>query len=95
MLELNASLDELQIKMQELLKAYRQVRKENERLAKELHEVKQQDETAQKKLQELDQKLAAARISNGNWSELEKQALQKKIDTYLKEIDKCMALLHA
>ncbi|MBX9779843.1 MAG: hypothetical protein K2X26_05825 [Chitinophagaceae bacterium] len=95
MLELTASLDELQIKMQELLKAYKQLRKENERLAKELHEAKQQDEAAKKKLQELDQKLATARISNGNWSELEKQALQKKIDSYLKEIDKCIALLHA
>lgn len=95
MLELNASLDELQIKMQELLKAYKQLRKENERLTKELNEAKQQNEVVQKRLQELDQKLAAARISNSNWSELEKQALQKKIDSYLKEIDKCIALLHA
>ncbi|MCA6440220.1 MAG: hypothetical protein ACRC0I_02360 [Sediminibacterium sp.] len=95
MLELNASLDELQIKMQELLKTYKQLRKENEHLTKELEEAKQQNEVVQKRLQELDQKLAAARISNGNWSELEKQALQKKIDSYLKEIDKCIALLHA
>jgi|688.fasta_scaffold139432_2 hypothetical protein len=95
MLELNASLDELQIKMQELLKTYKQLRKENEHLTKELEEAKQQNEVVQKRLQELDQQLAAARISNGNWSELEKQALQKKIDSYLKEIDKCIALLHA
>ncbi|MFX5366527.1 hypothetical protein ABTD05_19460, partial [Acinetobacter baumannii] len=91
MLELNASLDELQIKMQELLKTYKQLRKENEHLTKELEEAKKQNEVVQKRLQELDQKLAAARISNGNWSELEKQALQNKIDSYLKEIDKCIA----
>jgi chromosome segregation ATPase len=95
MLELHAAIDELQLKMQELLNAHKQLRKENERLQKELRQTLQQEATLQEQLQQLDQKLAAARISNSNWTVLEKQALQKKIDNYLKEIDKCMALLHA
>ncbi|MEN9598707.1 MAG: hypothetical protein RL596_1018 [Bacteroidota bacterium] len=95
MLELHAAIDELQLKMQELLNAHKQLRKENERLQKELSQTLQQEATLQEQLQQLDQKLAAARISNSNWTVLEKQALQKKIDNYLKEIDKCMALLHA
>jgi len=95
MLELHAAIDELQLKMQEMLNAHKQLRKENERLQKELSQTLQQEATLQEQLQQLDQKLAAARISNSNWTVLEKQALQKKIDNYLKEIDKCMALLHA
>lgn len=95
MLELHTQVDALKEKLQELLKAYKHVRKENERLTKELESATTKHIASQIEIDQLNQKLAAIQLSNGNYSDAEKQALQKKIDAYLKEIDKCLALLHA
>ncbi len=95
MSQLNEHITELQEKLQTLLKAYRQVQKENQRLETELNNMKQLQASNNAALSVLEQKLAAARMSTGNWDPEEKLKLQKKIDTYLKEIDKCLALLHA
>lgn len=92
---LNEHITELQEKLQVLLKAYRQVQKENQRLEKELSTALQLQASNTAALTILEQKLAAARMSSGNWDPEEKIKLQKQIDTYLKEIDKCLALLHA
>ena len=34
------------------------------------------------------------KLGSGNLNEAEKNALSKRIDVYLKEIDKCLALLN-
>lgn len=95
MAELNQHMIELQEKLQTLLKAYRQIQKENRRLEKELSSIHAFQESNNATLSLLEQKLAAARMSTGNWDPEEKLKLQKQIDGYLKEIDKCLALLHA
>ncbi len=92
---LNQHIAELQEKLQTLLKAYRQLELENQRLEKELTELRQLQVNNTHALSALEQKLAAARITSGNWDPQEKLKLQKQIDNYLKEIDKCLALLHA
>lgn len=92
---LNEHIIELQEKLQALLKAYRQVQKENQRLEKELSNIQQLQLSNSAALSALEQKLAAASMGSGSWDLEEKIKLQKQIDTYLKEIDKCLALLHA
>jgi chromosome segregation ATPase len=95
MAELNEHINELQDKLQLLLKAYRQLQKENQRLERELSSALELQASNTTALSVLEQKLATARMSSGNWDPEAKQKLQKQIDTYLKEIDKCLALLHA
>lgn len=92
---LNQHMIELQEKLQTLLKAYRQVQKENQRLEKELNSIQQLQENNTAALSVMEQKLASASMSSGSWDPAEKLKLQKQIDGYLKEIDKCLALLHA
>lgn len=92
---LNQHIAELQEKLQTLLKAYRQLELENQRLEKELTDLRQLQVSNTHALSALEQKLAAARITSGTWDPQEKLKLQKQIDSYLKEIDKCLALLHA
>lgn len=92
---LNQHMIELQEKLQTLLKAYRQVQKENQRLEKELNSIQNLQESNNAALTVLEQKLAAANMSSGSWDLEEKLKLQKQIDGYLREIDKCLALLHA
>lgn len=92
---LNQHIAELQEKLHTLLKAHRQLVLENQRLEKELSSLQQLQASNTNALSALEQKLAAARITNGTWDPQEKLKLQKQIDSYLKEIDKCLALLHA
>ncbi|HPH36247.1 MAG TPA: hypothetical protein PL108_01215, partial [Sediminibacterium sp.] len=62
---LNEHITELQEKLQVLLKAYRQVQKENQRLEKELNSIQQLQLSNTAALSVLEQKLAAARMSSG------------------------------
>ena len=95
MIDLNTQIAHLQEKLQLLIREYRQLQKDNGRLQKEIAALQSEQEQNAGELVRMEQKVAAVQITGGNWDEGEKAKLQKKIDTYLKEIDKCLALLHA
>jgi uncharacterized protein YlxW (UPF0749 family) len=71
------------------------VQKENKKLQKEIAVLQSNQLAKNQQVEQLEQKVTAVQITGGHWDDSQKQALQKKIDTYLKEIDKCLALLHA
>jgi chromosome segregation ATPase len=87
MVVLNESIAQLQEKIQLLLKAYKSIQKENQQLQKEAVALQQRQALGKQTLAQLS--------GGGISSDAEKQKLQQKIDAYLKEIDKCIALLHA
>jgi len=95
MTDINANISHLQEKLQMLIKEFKQLQKENNRLLKDIATAKAEKEANSNQLNQLEQKLSAVQLTSGNWNETEKVGLQKKIDAYLKEIDKCLALLHA
>lgn len=95
MIDLNTNMDLLQEKLQLLIKEYRQLQKENSRLQKDIAVLQSEQQKKADQLAQLEQKVAAVQLTGGSRDEAEKARLQKKIDTYLKEIDKCLALLHA
>ncbi len=95
MTDINANISQLQEKLQLLIKEYKQAQKENNRLLKDIATLKTENEAKATQLNQLEQKIAAVQLTSGNWNDTEKAGLQKKIDAYLKEIDKCLALLHA
>jgi chromosome segregation ATPase len=80
-------------KLQQLLKQYQQLQKENERLK---NTVKKQEEESQAKMQQVEQlqmQVSILKTSAGQMNEADKKAFDKKINQYLKEIDKCITLL--
>lgn len=88
-------LKRLQEKLQQLLKQYQLLQKENQKLKAELQ--KNADLTAihEKNIHQIKEQLDASRMkASGVWSEEDKTAMQKRIDVYLKEIDKCLTLLN-
>ncbi|HJV20270.1 MAG TPA: hypothetical protein VJ552_10370 [Sediminibacterium sp.] len=95
MIDPNTNIDLLQEKLQLLIREYRQLQKENSRLQKDIAVLQSEQQKRAGQLEQLEQKVAAVQLTGGNRDEAEKARLQKKIDTYLKEIDKCLALLHA
>jgi len=95
MTDINVNISHLHEKLQMLIKEFKQLQKENNRLLKDITTAKAEKEATFNQLNQLEQKLAAVQLTSGNWDETEKAGLHKKIDAYLKEIDKCLALLHA
>ena len=81
-------------KIQQLLKQYSLLQKENQKLKAELSEtrslLKQKDEQVEITMLRLE----VLKASKGEMTDEEKKSFQKKINQYLKEIEKCIAFLN-
>ena len=80
-------------KMQQLLRQHQLQQKENERLKKELHQVKELESVKARQIDELEQKVAVLKTATSNMSEGDKKELEKRLNSYIKEIDKCIEML--
>jgi chromosome segregation ATPase len=86
-------LDRIKEKLQKLLKQHVAVMKENSKLRKELESAQQKIEVQQKSADELKQQISILKVSAGEMSEVDKKEFEKRINGYLKEIDRCIAML--
>ena len=86
-------LKRIQEKLQQLLKQHTILQKENNRLNDELSSAQQKISTQQKNTDELKQHVSVLKLNAGEMSEADKKEFEKRINTYLKEIDRCIALL--
>jgi cell shape-determining protein MreC len=83
----------IQQKIQQLLEQYDDALKENFRLKKELEKNLKHTSQQQQTIETLKQQAEILKISSGNWNEQDKKDFEKRINQYIKEIDKCIALL--
>jgi hypothetical protein len=86
-------LKRIQDKLQQLLKQYTAAQKENIRLKEELGAAQQKLLAQQKNAEELKQQVSVLKLGAGEMSEADKKEFEKKINSYLKEIDRCIAML--
>ncbi|MDP9229348.1 MAG: hypothetical protein M3O67_01590 [Bacteroidota bacterium] len=93
MSELEIHLKRIQDKLQHLMKQHTALQKENHRLAEELKKTKSELPHHQQSINDLKQQVEILKISSGNWNEQDKKDFEKRINVYLKEIDRCIALL--
>jgi chromosome segregation ATPase len=80
-------------KLQLLLRAMNRVQKENEKLKSDLEQAKQKESTAKQSIEELQQQSSILKLASGDMSDKDKKNFEKKINQYIKEIDKCIAFL--
>ena len=80
-------------KLQELVKKYDNLKKENERLKGELMPAKEREMGLLEQIGNLEQKIMVLKAGTGKLDEADKKELDKKLHTYLKEIDKCISML--
>ena len=80
-------------KLQQLLKQQHRLKKENEQLKVELQEQKAERTKAQNKIDELAQQVSILKMGAGDMNEKDKKDFERKINRYIKEIDKCIAYL--
>lgn len=93
MKELDAHIKRIQEKLQRLVKKYHDLQKENNQLKKEVERSSQQSAQHLRTIELLKQQVEVLKISSGNWDENDRKEFEKRINHYIKEIDKCIALL--
>ncbi|MBA2746800.1 MAG: hypothetical protein H0U44_11290 [Flavisolibacter sp.] len=80
-------------KLQQLLKQYNRVQKENERLRNELQESQSKTASSLEQVELLQQQISILKVSQGNFSEKDRKEFDKRISQYIKEIDQCITFL--
>jgi len=93
MAELELKIKTIQAKLQQLLKDYSTLQRENQRLEKELAAGNELSIQQQRQIDGLKQQVEVTKISSGNWNEKDKKEFEKRISSYVKEIDRCIVLL--
>ncbi len=95
MTTLGNQLVQFQQKLMRVIKQHDVLHRENARLKKELAKKDLLLTNKETLLKDLEEKLAALRLSKGSFSDEEKKQLGKKINSYVKDIDKCLVLLNS
>jgi chromosome segregation ATPase len=80
-------------KLQHLLKQYNRLQKENERLKQELQQAQYNETVSLQKMEELQQQITILKTASGELGEKDKKEFEKRINQYIREIDKCISFL--
>ena len=80
-------------KLQQLLRQFLLVQKENEKLKEILKNLQQNQEQEVEEINRLKHQVSILKTSIGQMTELDKKVFEKQITQYVKEIDKCIGLL--
>ncbi len=80
-------------KLQVLLKQQQRLQKENERLRGELEAAARRDRECRQRMEELEQQITILKLGNASLPEEDRKEFEKKINQYIREIDKCIAFL--
>jgi cell division septum initiation protein DivIVA len=89
-----ARFQDLGNKLQLLLKFQEQLLRENEKLKQEAAQLREQSEQGQQEIQGLKEQMAILQTAAGNMNEEEKKAFEKRINQYIRDIDKVIAHLN-
>ena len=80
-------------KLQLLLRQYNRLQKENIKLKEELSSTRSGEIESSSKIHELNEQLNILKVGSGEMTGRDKKEFEKKINQYVKEIDKCIAYL--
>jgi len=86
-------LKRIQDKLQHLLKQYQLLQKENEKLITENKSLKEKLLSGSSHSEGLEQKVAALKMATGNLAEADRKELEKRMNGYIREIDRCITML--
>ncbi len=92
-MSLDQQFNSINDKLQQLLKQYSRLQKENEQLKEELQQARDTQTATQQKMEELQQQVSIIKLASGELNEKDKKEFEKKINQYIREIDKCISFL--
>ena len=93
MSDLEQNIKRINDKLQQLLKSYQLLQKDNKRqndLIATLQEAKEKD---REQITTLQEKITILKAAAGKMNEADKKAFEKNISQYIREIDKCIGIL--
>lgn len=90
---LEEHLNIIQDKLQLLLKQHSVILKENQRLKEELAKQQEQGLEQVKSMDKLKQQVDILKLSTGKMNEKDKKEFEKRMNLYIRNIDRCIALL--
>jgi regulator of replication initiation timing len=93
MTELESRIKTIQEKLQQLLKQHTALQKENARLREALNNSDGQVQEYKKNMELLKQQVDILKLGAGEMSERDKKEFEKRISSYIKEIDRAITLL--
>ena len=86
-------LKRIQDKLQQLVKQYAAIKKDNQSLKTKLDKANAQLATQTGSMDAMKQQADVLRLNAGKLKDTEKKEFEKRINNYIREIDKCIALL--
>lgn len=86
-------LRQIQDKVQQLVKQHSFLQKENQTLKEELDLARKEISAAKEGSDTLKQQIEILRYNTGEMDEGDKKQFEKRINGYLKEIDRCITML--
>ena len=86
-------LQRIHSKLQILLRDHQALQKENGKLRQELASLRNEFAEQQGSMDHLKQQVSALKYMGGEMNDADKKEFEKKINSYVREIDRCIALL--
>lgn len=80
-------------KVQQLLRQYHSLQREAEKLKKGLADAKAAEVAARTKMDELQQQVSILKLAAGEMTDKDKKTFERKLNQYIKEIDRTIAYL--
>jgi archaellum component FlaC len=77
-----------------LVKQHQALQKENERLKDDLKKMQSRCEAVSRDAEKFRQQTEVLKLSGRSMEENDKRMLEKRLNQYVREIDRCIALLH-
>jgi site-specific recombinase len=94
MAELEEQLQRINEKLQQLLKQYLFLQKENDKLKKELSQLQNHQKSQTIHIEQLHQQTEILKLAKSEMGADEKKAFEKRLNQYIKEIDRCITMLN-
>jgi chromosome segregation ATPase len=87
-------INSINSKLQQLLKKYAALQKENSILNNEIERYRSHEKENLEKINSLEMQAGILKASVGKMGEKEKHEFEKRINQYIKDLDKCIAMLN-
>jgi predicted transcriptional regulator len=87
-------LDRLQQKLQQVIKKFQSVSRENEVQKKQLEALKLENSELRDRVRLLEEQSYILKASTGSMGDQDKKEFEQTINKYIREIDKCIGLLN-
>lgn len=91
--KLEQHIKRINIKLQQLLKNYYFLQKDNKRQSELIAALQQAKEKDRQHITALQEKITILKAAAGKMSEADKKEFEKNISAYIREIDKCIGIL--